>query len=307
MTSSENRMPDSHPLEPEPLRLGIIGIGVGAAQVLLGVEALPQIELVAGADINPRVLQTLAERYPEARTYDSAEKLCADPNVEAVWVATPNNYHCPHTVLAAEHGKHVVSEKPMAVSLGEAERMVEAAEKNRVKLLCGHTIGFSPPIRAMRRIIRSGRLGRLRAINNWAYTDWMLQARQPEELDESLGGGLLYRQGPHQVDSIRLLGNGMVRSVRGTVGNWWAERAAPGYYSALLEFQDGISATLTNNGYGYVLTAELVPWGNERGILAVGLTFPVVPRGDETIRFQINAAHTRADIEQVLEVLDELK
>lgn len=251
-----------------PLKMGVIGIGVGAAQILPSMESMPEIELVAGADVNPRVLKVLQERFPQARTYDTAEKLCADPDVEAVWVATPNNYHCTHTVLAAQHGKHVVSEKPMAVTLEEAERMVEAAQKNGVKLLCGHTLGFSPAIRAMRRIINSGQLGPLQAINNWAFTDWMLQARQPEELDESLGGGLLYRQGPHQIDSIRLLGKGMVRSVRGTVGNWWRERAAPGYYSAHLEFEDGVSASVTNNGYGYTMTGELVPWGHERGILA---------------------------------------
>ncbi len=251
----------------KPIRMGIIGIGVGATQIMPQMEALPEIELVAGADLSPRVREAFQQRYPEARVYETAEALCADPDVDAVWVSTPNQFHCPHTVLAAESGKHVVCEKPMALSMAEAERMVNAAEKSGVKLLCGHTLGFSPPVMQMRRIIRSGRLGPLHAINGWIYTDWMLQARQPEELDESLGGGLLYRQGPHQIDSVRLLGGGMVRTVRGTVGNWWRERAAPGYYSAFLEFEDGTTSNILNNGYGYMMTAEMVPWGDERGIL----------------------------------------
>ena len=137
MTTPDQETTPGHPEQSPPLRIGFIGIGVGAGQILLRIESLPEIELVAGADNNPQVLKRFQERYPQARAYDSAEKLCADPDVEAVWVATPNEYHCPHTVLAAEHGKHVVSEKPMAVSLQEAERMVEAAERNRVKLLCG--------------------------------------------------------------------------------------------------------------------------------------------------------------------------
>jgi predicted dehydrogenase len=61
--------------------------------------------------------------------------------------------------------------------------MVEAAIKNGVKLLCGHTIGFSPPVMQMRRIIRSGKLGPLKTVNVFTYPDWRLQARQPEELD----------------------------------------------------------------------------------------------------------------------------
>ncbi len=133
----------------KPLRMGIIGIGVGATQIMPQMESLPEIDLVAGADISPQVRGAFAARYPEAKVYDSAEALCANPDVDAVWVATPNFLHCPHTVLAANSGKHVVSEKPMALNMAEAEQMVEAAAKNKVKLLCGHTIGFSPPVMQM--------------------------------------------------------------------------------------------------------------------------------------------------------------
>ena len=173
----------------KPLKMGIIGIGVGATQIMPQMESIPEVDLVAGADISPDVREAFAKRYPEAKVYDSAEGLCADPHVDAVWVATPNYLHCPHTVLAANSGKHVVSEKPMALNMAEAEQMVEAAAKNRVKLLCGHTIGFSPPVMQMRRIIQTGELGPLKSVNIFTYTDWMLQARQPEELDESRGGG----------------------------------------------------------------------------------------------------------------------
>src|SRR5574342_242609 len=114
------------------LRLGIVGIGVGASEILPQMEAMPDIQLVAAADINRRVLSTFQHRYG-AKTYDSAEKLCADPNVEAVWVSTPNKFHAPHTIMAAEHGKHVVVEKPMAISLQEAEQMIDASIQNKVK------------------------------------------------------------------------------------------------------------------------------------------------------------------------------
>ena len=244
------------------LKLGIVGIGVGASEILPQMEKIPEFELVAAADINPRVLATLRERYG-AKTYDSIEKLCADPEVEVVWVSTPNRFHAPHTIIAATHGKHVVVEKPMAISLQEAEQMIEASIKNKIKLLCGHTQSFGPHIRTMRKIIRSGEYGKLCALHVWAYTDWMLRPRTAEELDINQGGGVPYRQGPHQIDTLRLLGGGLVRSVRGSTGQWFKGRPIPGYYSGFLEFEDGTPATLMHNGYGYFLASELVPWGGQ--------------------------------------------
>ena len=260
---AEKEKAESREATGRRLKLGIVGIGVGASEILPAMEAAPQIDLVAGADVNRRVLETFQARYG-ARVYDSVEKLCDDPDVEAVWISTPNKFHAPHTIIAAERGKHVVVEKPMAISLKEAEAMIGAAEKNRVKLICGHTQSFGPHIRTMRRIIQSGQLGKLCAMHVWAYTDWMLRPRTPEELDLSQGGGVPYRQGPHQIDTLRLLGGGMVRSVRGTIGQWFTGRPIPGYYSAYLEFEDGTPATLMHNGYGYFLASELVPWGTNK-------------------------------------------
>src|SRR5918912_593826 len=246
------------------LKIGMIGIGVGGAEILPAMENTPGIELVAGADIVPATLERFQARYPWTKTYLSAEELCKDPNVEAVWVSTPNRFHAKHTILAANHGKHVVVEKPMAISLAEAEKMVEAADRNGVKLLAGHTRAFTLPIRAMRKVIASGRYGQLRALNIWAYSDWMLRPRTADELDVNQGGGIPYRQGPHQVDTVRLLGGGMRRSVRAGIGHWFAERPIPGYYAAFLEFENGTPVTIVHNGYGYFLGAELVPWGEDR-------------------------------------------
>src|SRR4026209_536140 len=103
------------------LKLGIVGIGVGASEILPAMEQMADFQLVAAADVNPRVLETFRQRYG-AKTYDSVEKMCADPDVEAVWVSTPNRFHAAHTIVAANAGKQVVVEKPMAISLAEAEK-----------------------------------------------------------------------------------------------------------------------------------------------------------------------------------------
>jgi phthalate 4,5-cis-dihydrodiol dehydrogenase len=199
-------------------------------------------------------------------------------------------------VTAARHGKHVSVQKPMAISLEEAEQMVEASEKFGTKLLCGHSTALRPPFRAMRRIVDRGELGRLCAINVWSYTDWMLRPRMPQEVDLTRGGGLAFRQGPHQVDAVRLIGGGLVRSVRAMTGQWMPERPCPGYYAAYLEFEDGTPATIIHNGYGYFLASELVPWGVDSSRTSMekriwfrnGLKNPGTldeARGKESLRF----------------------
>ncbi len=260
-SSSSSNGPDGQPV----LRFGVIGIGNAGGGVLRMMRGDPHVELVAAADIRPQALEAFQREFG-GTAYSSVEELCEDPNVDAVWIATPNHFHCPHTVLAAEHGKHVVVEKPMALTLEEAARMVEAAEKHGVKLLSGHTRAFDPPVQTIWRIIRSGEVGALKAMNVMSFTDWMLRPRMPEEVDAERGGGVAFRQAPHQIDSLRFLGGGLVRSVRGSTGVWMQGRmGAPGYYTAYLEFEDGTPATIVYNAYGYFLAAELLPWETEAG------------------------------------------
>ena len=80
------------------LKMGMIGIGVGGTEILPAMETMPEIDLYAGADLNPLTRERFKERYPEAEVYDGIESLCADPDVEAIWVSTPNRFHAPHTI-----------------------------------------------------------------------------------------------------------------------------------------------------------------------------------------------------------------
>ena len=250
---------DTQAAPAKTLRLGVAGLGVASTLFLPGVESFPQARIVAAADRRRSALDAFERKY-HGRGYESVEALCADPDIDVIWVATPNQFHCAHTVMAAEHGKHVICTKPMALTVSECEAMCLAAEKNGVKLLCGQTYSMSPDVQAMWRVARSGELGRLIAINSWLATDWLLKPRVPEEIDESLGGGVVYRHAPHLIDTVRLLGGGRVRSVRAMVGRWMPQRPCPGNFSAYLEFDDGTPATIAYNGYGYFDTSELT-WG----------------------------------------------
>ncbi len=245
--------------ENKILRLGIAGLGVASTLFIPGVEKFPKARIAAAADLRPGALQKFEQKY-DGKTYRDVEALCADPDIDVIWIATPNHLHAEHTIMAAEHGKHVICTKPMALGVEECEAMCMAAERNNVHLLCGQTYSMSPDVQAMWRISQSGELGRLIAINTWLSTDWLLKPRVAEEVDETLGGGVVYRHAPHLIDTIRLLGGGRVRSVRASVGRWMRERPCPGNFSAFLEFEDGLPATIAYNGYGYFDTSELT-WG----------------------------------------------
>ena len=148
----------------------------------------------------------------------------------------------------------------MALSVEDAERMNHMAEQRGLKLMCGHTKSFDPPIRKMREIIASGEMGRVCMINTWNYNDFMVRPYPNSEMVVSRG--VVLNQGPHQVDVVRLLGGGMVRSVRATVAAWDPTRP-PGAYVCYLEFESGAPATIVFTGYGGFDTAELTWWLGE--------------------------------------------
>jgi phthalate 4,5-cis-dihydrodiol dehydrogenase len=234
------------------INIGVIGVGVGGLEIIrTAVQSPDTINLVAGCDNVPLTRERFKERFPDANVYATAEEICRDPNVDAVYIASPNRFHAEHTITAARNGKHVLIEKPMAINLKETEQMVEECAKAGVKLVCAHTASFGLPYRIMRKVIESGELGDLKAITLLAYTDWMMRPRTPDELDFAQGGGVPFRQGPHQLDSLRLLGGGMMTQVWARVGWWMPERNIPGYYTATFDFANGAFATATHNGYGY--------------------------------------------------------
>ena len=244
------------------LRLGIAGLGVASTQILPPISTLPFIRITAAADMRVDALAKFREAY-KGETFASVDEMCASPNVDAIYVATPNQLHAQHAITAANHKKHVIVEKPMALSIEECEAMNQAAEKNRVKLLCGHTHSFDPPVRRIREIVKSGELGKLCMINTWNYNEFMYRPRMKHELATSRG--VVLNQGPHHIDVVRLIGGGMVRSVRAMTGIWDKARAYEGSYTCYLEFEDGTPATLVYSGYGFFDTAELFSWVGEGG------------------------------------------
>jgi phthalate 4,5-cis-dihydrodiol dehydrogenase len=149
----------------------------------------------------------------------------------------------------------------------ECQRVLDVADRTGSKILAGgQTQGTNALIQQIRQMILREELGQLRAINMWAYTSWMLRPREAQEVDDSAGGGIVWRQAPHQLETVRWLGGGLVRSVRAVTGRWRPERPhGTGYFAALLEFEDGTPVTIVYNAYGYFDTLDLIKWGNDKG------------------------------------------
>jgi phthalate 4,5-cis-dihydrodiol dehydrogenase len=248
----------------KPVGLAIAGLGMAGAVMVRAAAAHPGITIVAAAETHASPRDAFARDF-NARVYDDIGAMCADPAVEAIYIATPHQFHAPHAVLAAQHGKHIILEKPMALTLADCDAIIAAVEKAGVYLIVGHTHAFDPAVREMRRIVASGELGPLGMIAGWNYTNFLYRPRRPEELDTARGGGIMFNQVPHQIDMVRTIGGGRLRSVRAQATRLDPARPTEGSATAFLEFENGAAASLVYGGYDYFDSDELHFWINERG------------------------------------------
>jgi len=245
------------------LRFGMAGLGIGARQVLYGFDVVDGARFTAAADLREDELTRYEKRFG-VKTFTSVEAMAKSDACDVIWVATPNNLHAEHAIFAASHGKHVICEKPMATTMDEADRICEAIEKNGVRYVQGHSKIYNTFVPAMGEIISSGRIGRPIQITIVTYNDWTQRPWESHTLDPKRAGGVVYRQGPHQLDMVRYLAGGMARSVRATVGAWHPHIEVHGDYSAFFEFESGVTALATFNGYGSFDTMELT-WNRGEG------------------------------------------
>jgi len=241
------------------LRIGVAGLGRAFA-VMAGAFRDPRIELVAGADPRREARDKFAADYG-ARCYATVAELCADPGVDVVYVATPHELHAEHARIAAVGRKHILVEKPMALSIDDCRAMISAARKAGVQLVVGHSHSFDAPMLHTRKLIQSRSYGAVRMITALDFTDFVYRPRRPEEL----ATGAVYNQAAHHVDVVRLLAGGNVRSVRAFTGNWDKARSTEGAYSCVLDFDDGVFASLVYSGYAHFDSDEFMGWIGEMG------------------------------------------
>ena len=247
-----------------PLRLGVAGLGRAFSVMLPTLTRHPAVRLVAAADTRAEARKRFAGEF-SAKAYDTVAALCADPAVDAVYVATPHQFHREHALQAAQAGKHLLIEKPMALTVEDCTAIVDAARRAGVHVVVGHSHSFDAPVRHLRRLIESGAFGNVRMINALNYTDYLYRPRRPEELDTSKGGGAVFNQAAHQVDMVRLVAGAPVTGVRAVTGLWDVTRPTEGAYATLLTFANNVFASLVYSGYGHFDSDEFEGWIGEMG------------------------------------------
>ncbi len=246
------------------LKIGVAGLGRAFGLMAPTLARDPRLQLVAAADPRPEALQQINKDFG-ARGFTSLESLLKESDAEVLYIATPHQFHAEHACLAASHGKHLLVEKPMALSMKECRAMIAAARKAGVQLIVGHSHSFDRPILETRKIIEQGAVGKLRMITAINFTDFLYRPRRPEELDTARGGGAMFSQAAHHVDVVRLLGGGRVKSVRAATGSWDPSRPTEGAYACFLTFEDGAFASMVYSGYAHFDSDEFCGWIGEVG------------------------------------------
>lgn len=224
-----------------------------------------RVQLVGAAEPRKAARKKFEEDL-KAPAYETVSELLAHPDrFDAVYIASPHQFHCEHVCAVARLDKAVLVEKPLALSIEECDQMVETCKKNNVPLVVGHCHSFDAPYRMTRKLIRDGAYGRVRTVLAINYTDYLYRPRRPEELDTNKGGGAFYSQAAHQVDIVRLLVGEEPSWVHSVSGSWDSGRPTEGAYTALMGFPSGAYASLVYSGYGHFDTDEWMSWIGEMG------------------------------------------
>lgn len=180
----------------EPIGIGLIGCGRWGQRLARIIEQLEDCHIIAVQDWDLAKADACGSTL-NATIYATYADLIADPRVTAVLVVTPHSLHEPVAVAAAQAGKHVFCEKPLAIDLAACYRMIGAAERHAVKLMCGQVTRLYPIYKRVAELCKGGRLGQLSAINilNLVHIDrvswWAKSATM---------GALLHSPGVHLID-----------------------------------------------------------------------------------------------------------
>ncbi|MCD6291435.1 MAG: Gfo/Idh/MocA family oxidoreductase [Anaerolineae bacterium] len=240
----------------DKVRVGIIGCGVGRFHAR-GYAQLPDAEIVALADVNPERFHRITDEIPVPNLYTSYEELLKRDDIDAVSIALPNFLHAPATLAALEAGKHVLVEKPLAMTVEEGEEMVEAARRAGRKLMIAFNYRFRGDSQTIKRQLDAGLLGDI----YFTRAGWLRQSGIPGLgswfTDKSRsGGGPLIDLGVHVLDlSMWLMGSPEPVAASGATYAKFGPRGRGGWGHTRFEVGPG-GFTVEDMATGYIRFAN---------------------------------------------------
>ncbi len=241
---------------------GIIGIGSHANHFMApAIGKAANTKLVAACSRSIERARDFAAKHGVERAYESFEKMLEDPAVDAVYVATPNSLHAQHTIQAAEAGKHVLCEKPMALTEADCERMIEACNKNKVKLAIDFQNRYHPAHVEARRLIQEDKVGTIcvakaQYCHGFMHGLWQKGWRDNPSM---AGAGALVGTALHPIDLLRFLLDNEVNEVQALCVTQTPYHTVDEMVYAILKFQNGV--------HGVVISGLLAPRSDDDVVL----------------------------------------
>jgi len=244
------------------VRVGVIGTGFGRRVQLPGLGLVPGVRVAAVGSGSLDRARGVAAEFGIARAFGSGEALAESPDVDLVIVSSTPDAHARHAIAALKAGKHVLCEKPMALSVREAEQMVDVAEGSRGLARIDHELRYEPNRQRARELIRAGAIGPVLHIElllkPYLRGDGRRQAFDAPWswwYDARRGGGILGAVGSHLIDLCRFWTGSEVAEVNGRVATFVPERSddqgvrrpvtADEYASFIMSLENGVVATVT--------------------------------------------------------------
>lgn len=256
----------------DKLKFAIIGCGRIASRHADIISSIA--ELSAVCDIKEDRAKALADTYG-CRHYTNIEELLSnEPGVNVISICTPNGLHSEHAILSLNAGKHVLCEKPMAISVKDCDEMIKAARENKKSLFIVKQNRFNPPVAALKKIIDEGRLGKILSVELNCF--WNRNDQYYKQSDwkgkKAIDGGTLFTQFSHFIDLLYWLAGDVkkVQSLRKNLQHGdTVEFEDTGV--AILELENGALGTInyTVNSYKKNMEGSITVFG-EKGTVKVG-------------------------------------
>jgi predicted dehydrogenase len=229
-----------------PLSIGVLGAAYIAHQFCNGNRKNKDLRIAAVASRALPKAKAFAKEYGIAKAYGSYEALLQDPSIDAIYIPLPNHLHAEWAIKAAEHGKHVLCEKPLALHVDEAKAMFAAAEKNGVILLEGYPYWFQPHMRELLALAHGGAIGKVQGLEA-RFSFSLMNPGNNIRVQPEAGGGAMWDLGCYVVSLSRLLMGQMPERVMATPV-WSGSDATQSVDMSILmslEFSGGRSAHLS--------------------------------------------------------------
>lgn len=230
------------------VRWGLIGCGdIARKRVAPALRDLPNVEFVAVNRAQSELAAAFADEFGARKWYADWRELLADPAIEAVYIATPVHLHAEQTIAAAEAGKHVLCEKPMALNVEECDRMIATSNANGVKLGLAYYRHFYPVLARVKELLAAGTIGKpiLAQINAFEWNAMPPGDARYWFFTKALsGGGPMMDFGCHRIEVLTNI-FGTIVEVKAFTDNLFFSREVEDTSAAFFKFASGVRATLT--------------------------------------------------------------